>query len=149
MQTEKYPGASAPPGPNPMQPLINQMVAQNCKLDTVIDSLIAIANALKKGIGGGGNPNPPVDINIGQVNVNPDAVSTVRGPNSNRYAITVQNVGPDPVWIGTIQNLTPDVAMLLENGADITFEMFSGSIYAMTEGANDKAHLHFLEAVLL
>jgi hypothetical protein len=38
--------------------------------------------------------------------------------------------------------------MLLENGGDITFEMFRGSIYALTEG-NDKAHLRVLESVIL
>jgi hypothetical protein len=133
-----------------MQPLINEMVAQRCRLDNIIAELQRVVDAIKLNAGGGGNSHPPIDIVIRQVNVNPGSTAaTVAGPNSNRFSITIQNVGPDACWVGVVQAMGTDEAMLLENGADITLEMFRGSVYALTEGSNDKAHLHIMEAVIL
>lgn len=145
----RQPGALPPAGPNPLQPLINEMVSVRCRLDAVVLALERAVDALKNNTGGA-NPHPPVDINIRQVNVNPGSTATtVAGPNSNRFSIMVQNIGPDAVYIGVKQSLNTDEGVLLENGADITLEMFQGSIYAITEGTTDKAHLRVLEAVIL
>lgn len=74
----------------------------------------------------------------GQQDVSTNAVEVVSGDTSRRSAL-IQNLGPEPVFVGFDSSVTPTTGVqIAAGGGTYSDETFSGALYAITSsGTSD------------
>jgi len=137
------------PAPNPLQPLLTQMTALCCK----IDSLMSAINAQIGAGNGGGTENggqQPLNIITSEKKATQAQIKTISigtmptliaASNSKRLSISIVNLGAGTVYLGDDKNITeingsqPGFS-LPTNGA-VYDDKFVGDIYGVSAAGSN------------